>query len=458
MIKLYNTLTKKIEEFKPIEEREVRLYTCGPTVYWFAHVGNLKTYIFEDVLKRVLEYNGYHVNHVMNLTDVGHLTSDQDSGEDKLEKGAARENKTVLDIVEFYTKHFLEDITKLNIEFPDKIIKATETVPEQIELIKILEDKGYTYKTSDGVYFDTSKLKTYGRLWGEKEKTDFRSRIEENEEKKSPADFALWKFSPKDIKRQMEWTSPWGIGFPGWHTECVSIALKYLGIPFDIHCGGIDHISIHHTNEIAQAEAAYGSLLANYWMHGEFLVVKDDKMSKSQGNLVTLKDVKDPLSYRYLCLTAHYKSKLNYTEESIENARISLNKLREKINELDLTSEEKNPKKKEEYSNQFLEYINDDLDMPKALALTWDMIKDNDLSDKEKYELILKFDKVFGLKLKQEKQTIPQEIMSLVEERENYRKERNFEKSDELRKLIEDKGYIIKDEGNTFSIKKREWF
>ena len=458
MIKLYNTLTKKIEEFKPIEEREVRLYTCGPTVYWFAHIGNLKTYIFEDVLKRVLEYNGYHVNHVMNLTDVGHLTSDQDSGEDKLEKGAARENKTVLDIVEFYTKHFLEDITKLNIEFPDKIIKATETVPEQIELIKILEDKGYTYKTSDGVYFDTSKLKTYGRLWGEKEKTDFRSRIEENEEKKSPADFALWKFSPKDIKRQMEWASPWGIGFPGWHTECVSIALKYLGIPFDIHCGGIDHISIHHTNEIAQAEAAYGSLLANYWMHGEFLVVKDDKMSKSQGNLVTLKDVKDPLSYRYLCLTAHYKSKLNYTEESIENARISLNKLREKINELDLTSEEKNPKKKEEYSNQFLEYINDDLDMPKALALTWDMIKDNDLSDKEKYELILKFDKVFGLKLKQEKQTIPQEIISLVEERENYRKERNFEKSDELRKLIEDKGYIIKDEGNTFSIKKREWF
>ena len=458
MIKLYNTLTKKIEEFKPIEEREVRLYTCGPTVYWFAHVGNLKTYIFEDVLKRVLEYNGYHVNHVMNLTDVGHLTSDQDSGEDKLEKGAARENKTVLDIVEFYTKHFLEDITKLNIEFPDKIIKATETVPEQIELIKILEDKGYTYKTSDGVYFDTSKLKTYGRLWGEKEKTDFRSRIEENEEKKSPADFALWKFSPKDIKRQMEWASPWGIGFPGWHTECVSIALKYLGIPFDIHCGGIDHISIHHTNEIAQAEAAYGSLLANYWMHGEFLVVKDDKMSKSQGNLVTLKDVKDPLSYRYLCLTAHYKSKLNYTEESIENARISLNKLREKINELDLTSEEKNPKKKEEYSNQFLEYINDDLDMPKALALTWDMIKDNDLSDKEKYELILKFDKVFGLKLRQEKETIPQEIISLVEERENYRKERNFEKSDELRKLIEDKGYIIKDEGNTFSIKKREWF
>ncbi len=454
MIKLYNTLTRKLEEFKPISDREVKLYTCGPTVYWFAHVGNLKTYLFEDVLKRVLEYNGYHVNHIMNLTDVGHLTSDEDSGEDKLEKGAARENKTVFDIAEFYTKHFLEDITKLNIEFPTKFVKATETIPEQIELIKTLEDKGYTYKTADGIYFDTSKLEAYGRLWGEKEKTDFKSRIEENKEKKNPADFALWKFSPKDVKRQMEWASPWGIGFPGWHTECVSIGVKYLGTPFDIHCGGIDHISVHHTNEIAQAEAAYGNLLANYWMHGEFLVVKDNKMGKSEGNLVTLSDVKDPLSYRYLCLTAHYKSKLNFAEESIEGARISLNKLREKINKLDLSSESKDDKLKEKYNNQFLEYINNDLDMPKALALTWDMIKDDNLSDKEKYELVLKFDKVFGLNLKQEKYEIPEEIMILVRERENYRKERNFEKSDELRKMIESKGYSIKDEGNNFSIKK----
>jgi len=454
MIKLYNTLTRKLEEFKPISDREVKLYTCGPTVYWFAHVGNLKTYLFEDVLKRVLEYNGYHVNHIMNLTDVGHLTSDEDSGEDKLEKGAARENKTVFDIAEFYTKHFLEDITKLNIEFPTKFVKATETIPEQIELIKTLEDKGYTYKTADGIYFDTSKLETYGRLWGEKEKTDFKSRIEENKEKKNPADFALWKFSPKDIKRQMEWASPWGIGFPGWHTECVSIGVKYLGTPFDIHCGGIDHISVHHTNEIAQAEAAYGNLLANYWMHGEFLVVKDNKMGKSEGNLVTLSDVKDPLSYRYLCLTAHYKSKLNFAEESIEGARISLNKLREKIDELDLSSEPKNSELKEKYENQFLEYINNDLDMPKALALTWDMIKDDNLSDKEKYDLIQDFDKVFGLRLKQEKLDVLEEIMTLLRERESYRKERNFEKSDELRKMIESKGYSIKDEGNNFSIKK----
>ena len=455
MIKLYNTLTKKIEEFKPINDKEVRLYTCGPTVYWFAHIGNLKTYIFEDILKRVLEYNGYNVNHVMNLTDVGHLTSDEDSGEDKLEKGAARENKTVFDIAEFYTKHFIEDIAKLNIEFPTNLIKATETIPEQIELIKTLEEKGYTYKISDGIYFDTSKLKTYGRLWGEKEKTDFKSRIEENKEKKSPADFALWKFSPKDSKRQMEWASPWGIGFPGWHTECVSIAIKYLGIPFDIHCGGIDHISVHHTNEIAQAEAAFGSLLANYWMHGEFLVVKDSKMGKSEGNLVTLSNVKEPLSYRYLLLTAHYKSKLNFSEESLEGAQISFNKLKEKINEFDLTSEKQNPELEEEYKNKFLEYINNDLDMPKALALTWDLIKDNNLSDNEKYELIQSFDKVFGLNLKQEKSEIPKDIMALVYERENHRKEKNFEKSDELRKVIEGKGYSIKDEGNTFSIKKR---
>ena len=340
----------------------------------------------------------------MNITDVGHLTSDEDEGEDKLEKSAAKEKKTVLDIAEFYTKHFKEDISKLNIEFPTQFVKATETIKEQIDLIKLLEQKGYTYQISDGIYFDTSKLEDYGILWGEKEKTDFKSRIEENKEKKQPADFALWKFSPKDKKRQMEWASPWGIGFPGWHTECVAIGIKFLGAPFDIHCGGIDHISVHHTNEIAQAKAAYNNNLANYWIHGEFLIVKNsDKMSKSKGNIITLNDVKDPLSYRYLCLTAHYRSKLNYSEESIEGARISLNKLRDKINELNLSSEPKNPELKEIYAKKFLDYISNDLDMPKALALVWDIIKDDNISDKEKYDLILDFDKVFSLNLKQEK-------------------------------------------------------
>lgn len=457
MIRLYNTLTKNIEEFKPIDEKEIGLYTCGPTVYWFAHIGNLRTYIFEDILKKVLKYNGYNVKHIMNITDVGHLTSDEDEGEDKLEKSAAKEKKTVLDIAEFYTKHFKEDISKLNIEFPTQFVKATETIKEQIDLIKLLEQKGYTYQISDGIYFDTSKLEDYGILWGEKEKTDFKSRIEENKEKKQPADFALWKFSPKDKKRQMEWASPWGIGFPGWHTECVAIGIKFLGAPFDIHCGGIDHISVHHTNEIAQAKAAYNNNLANYWIHGEFLIVKNsDKMSKSKGNIITLNDVKDPLSYRYLCLTAHYRSKLNYSEESIEGARISLNKLRDKINELNLSSEHKNPELKEIYAKKFLDHISDDLDMPKALALVWDIIKDDNISDKEKYDLILDFDKVFSLNLKQEKIKIPEEIINLANEREIYRKEKNFKKSDEIRKIIESKGYIIKDEEEGFLIKKSE--
>ena len=457
MIRLYNTLTKNIEEFKPIDEKEIGLYTCGPTVYWFAHIGNLRTYIFEDILKKVLKYNGYNVKHIMNITDVGHLTSDEDEGEDKLEKSAAKEKKTVLDIAEFYTKHFKEDIEKLNIEFPTQFVKATETIKEQIDLIKLLEQKGYAYQISDGIYFNTSKLEDYGILWGEKEKTDFKSRIEENKEKRQPADFALWKFSPKDKKRQMEWASPWGIGFPGWHTECVAIGIKFLGAPFDIHCGGIDHISVHHTNEIAQAKAACNNNLANYWIHGEFLIVKNnDKMSKSKGNIITLSDVKDPLSYRYLCLTAHYRSKLNYSEESIEGARISLNKLRDKINELSLFSGPKNPELKEIYIKKFLDYINNDLDMPKALALVWDIIKDDHISDKEKYDLILDFDKVFSLNLKQEKIEVPEEVISLANEREVYRKEKNFEKSDEIRKIIENKGYTIKDEEGGFLIKKGE--
>ena len=457
MIKLYNTLTRKLEEFKPINEKEISLYTCGPTVYWFAHIGNLRTYIFEDILKRVLEYNGYRVNHIMNITDVGHLTSDEDIGEDKLEKSAEKEKKTVLDIAEFYTNHFKKDIEKLNIEFPTQFVKATETIKEQIELIKLLEQKGFTYRISDGIYFDTQKLDDYGVLWGEKEKTDFKSRIEENEEKKHPADFALWKFSPKDKKRQMEWASPWGIGFPGWHTECVAIGIKYLGIPFDIHCGGIDHISVHHPNEIAQAKAAYGNILANYWLHGEFLILKnDDKMSKSKGNIVTLDNIENPLAYRYLCLGAHYRSKLNYSNESLEGAKISLNNLKDRINELDLSSKAKNLELKKDYDKKFLDYINDDLDMPKALALTWEVFKDNNISDSEKYELVQNFDKILGLNLKQEKIRIPEEIIELANEREIQRKNKNYQKSDDLRKIIEQKGYIIKDEENGFVIKKSD--
>jgi cysteinyl-tRNA synthetase len=314
MIKLYNTLNRKKETLKPIKKGKVGLYTCGPTVYWFAHIGNLRTFLFEDVLKRVLEYNGYKVRHIMNITDVGHLTSDADVGEDKMEKGAKREKKTVWQVAEFYTKAFKKDLKRLNILPPDHWIKATQTIKDQIVLIKTLEEKGFTYKTSDGIYFDTSKLKTYGRLTGrKKKKIKAGARIKMVEGKKNPTDFALWKFSLKGQKRQMEWSSPWGIGFPGWHTECVVMSIKKLGIPFDVHCGGIDHVSIHHPNEIAQAEVAYGKIFANHWLHGEFLTLKEGKMAKSEGNIITLEDLIkkgfNPLAYRYLSFNAHYRSK-----------------------------------------------------------------------------------------------------------------------------------------------------
>ena len=283
MIKLYNTLTRKIEEFRPINKDLVTIYTCGPTVYWYAHIGNLRTYIFEDVLKRVLRYNGYRIKHVMNITDVGHLTSDQDSGEDKMEKGAKREQKTVWEVAQFYTDAFKKDLALLGIEEPDVWIKATDTIPQQLDLIKKLEKKGFTYVIADGVYFDTAKLPEYGRLWPNKMDIQAGSRVEMVAGKKNATDFALWKLTPAGVKRQMEWDSPWGKGFPGWHTECVVMSTGELGVPFDIHCGGIDHILIHHTNEIAQAEAAFGQAMCNYWMHGEFLNLAGEKIAKSSG-------------------------------------------------------------------------------------------------------------------------------------------------------------------------------
>jgi len=310
MLKLFNTLSQKKEIFKPLKDKKVGLYTCGPTVYWFAHIGNLRTYIFEDFLKGVLEYNGYKLKHVMNITDVGHLTSDADSGEDKMEKGARREKKTVWEIAKFYTRVFKKDLKLLNIKKPDIWVKATDTIKDQIKLIQILEKKGFTYKIADGIYFNSSKLKKYGRLWGQKErKIKPGARIEMVPGKKHPTDFALWKFTPHGVKRQMEWDSPWGRGFPGWHTECVVMSIKALGIPFDIHCGGVDHILIHHTNEIAQAEAAYQKLMANYWLHGEFMTVEGKKMAKSEGNIFIIDDLIkkgfNPISYRYMCLGAH---------------------------------------------------------------------------------------------------------------------------------------------------------
>ena len=467
MLKLYNTLYRKKQIFESLKNKNVGLYTCGPTVYWFAHIGNLRTYIFEDILKRVLEYNGYKIRHVMNITDVGHLTSDADTGEDKLEKGAKREGKTVWEIAEFYTNAFKQDLKRLNIQEPNVWVKATDTIKDQIDLIKILEKKGFTYRIEDGIYFDTSKLKSYGRLRGNKKiALKVGARVAMVCGKKNPTDFALWKFSPKGIKRQMEWKSPWGVGFPGWHTECVVMGIKNLGIPFDIHCGAIDHISIHHPNEIAQAEAAYGKILANYWIHGEFLILKDGKMAKSGGNIITLEGLIkrgfNPFAFRYLCLGTHYRSKLTFSWEALKGAQNSLNNLYRKAAEFaqdgrgqaSADLDEDMPRPVKIYRKRFLEFIQDDLNMPKALALLWQLVKDKKISAQEKYKLLKNFDRIFGLNLDKIKiEKIPQEIKKLVEQREKYREQKNWKKSDEIRAKIQKMGYLVEDTSSGSKIK-----
>jgi cysteinyl-tRNA synthetase len=461
MLKLYNTLTRKKEIFKPLKGKRVGLYTCGPTVYYFAHIGNLRTYIFEDILKRVLEYNGYKVKHVMNITDVGHLTSDADTGEDKIEIGAKRERKTAWEIAEFYTKAFKNDLKLLNIKEPSVWIKATETIEDQINLIKILEKKGFTYKISDGIYFDTSKLKNYGRLWPKKMELKAGARIEMVPGKKNLTDFALWKFTPPGVKRQMEWDSPWGKGFPGWHTECVVMSIKELGVPFDIHCGGVDHILIHHTNEIAQAEAVFGKVFANFWLHGEFLVLEKEKMAKSKGEIITLEKLIEkgfnPLAYRYFCLGTHYRKKLQFSWQALKASQNALNNLYQIISNLKSQISNRNLKSQifKKYQNLFLEFINEDLNMPRALALMWDLISNEKISNEEKYSLLLDFDKVFGLNFeKLKKLKIPEKIKKLVKIREEYRKKGDFKSADEIRKKIKEMGYWVEDTKEGPKIKK----
>ena len=457
-MKLYNTLSRKKEDFKPLKDKKVGLYTCGPTVYLFAHIGNLRTYIFEDILKRVLEYNGYEVKHLMNITDVGHLT-ETDSGEDKVEARAKKERKKAWEIAGFYTQAFKKDITKLNIKHPTLWAKATDHIKEQIELIETLEKKGYIYRTEDGIYFDTSKLKDYGKLAGTKErKLKAGSRVKMIEGKKNPTDFALWKFTPPGVKRQMEWDSPWGKGFPGWHTECVAMAAKHLGVPFDIHCGGIDHIPIHHTNEIAQSEAAFNENLAVFWLHGEFLNLKEERMGKSEGNLILIEDLIEkgfnPLAFRYLVLTSHYRQCLNFTWQGLKSAQNSLNNLFEKLRELNPEKGEITPLLKD-YKDKFLSLINDDLNTPRSLALTWEVVKSKKLSDKEKYQLLTDFDRIFGLNLDKVKKTeIPENIKKLAQQREKYRKNKEWQKADQARKEIESLGYKIEDTAEGIKIRK----
>ncbi len=470
-IYFYNTLTRNKEEFKPLKKGSVKMYSCGPTVYWRAHLGNFRTYIFEDILKRVLEYNGYQVKSVMNFTDVGHLTSDADTGEDKIELAAKKEKKTAKEIADFYIDAFCQDAAALNIMPPTIYCRASEHIKEQIELIKILEQKNFTYKTEDGIYFDTSKLPDYGylaRLNLEGQKSG--ARVPLASCKKNPHDFALWKFTPPGVKRLQEWESPWGKGFPGWHLECSAMSQKYLGRQFDIHCGAIDLIPIHHTNEIAQSQAAYGQIPARFWLHGEFLLLDNNKISKSAGDNITVEKIAykfNPLAFRYLTLTAHYRSPLNLTWESMESSQSALKHLQEIFLSLKTSSDKKFWqiklasfftlgekrksltslfKKYQEYKENFLKAINDDLNIPKALGLTWQMTEDANLPATLKLKLLSNFDRIFGLKLGEiTPPEIPEEIKTMIKQREKFRQEKNWEKADSIRKEIEKNGWLVED-------------
>jgi cysteinyl-tRNA synthetase len=451
MLTLYNTLTRKKEEFKPLKKGEVGIYTCGPTVYWYQHIGNMRAYIFSDVLQRVLEYNSLKVKKIINITDVGHLTSAADTGEDKMEKAAKRERKTANEIADFYFKQFDIDLHKLNIKEPFKWTKATEHIKEQIELIKKLEAKGFTYKTSDGIYFDSTKFKDYGKLARLKiDKLQAGKRIDMGE-KKNATDFALWKFSNPEEKRQQEWASPWGVGFPGWHIECSAMSMKYLGETFDIHTGGEDHIPVHHTNEIAQSEAATGKKFVHYWMHNAFLTFKGEKVSKSEGGLYTISELEkmnySPLTFRYLCLLTLYRYPLDFSLDNLEAAKNAYEHLVRKVSELRKSSE-KGKDKTKEYQEEFLDAINDDLNTPLAIQVVWKLLDDSEFDTEKKLALLEKFDNVLGLGIKdmrEEEIKLPDEIKQLVDERENARKEKKWKEADTLRNKIKDKGYVVED-------------
>jgi len=456
MILLHNTLTRKKEEFIPIHPGKVGIYSCGPTVYWFAHIGNMRAFLFADLLCRTLRFNGLEVKQVMNITDVGHLTGDLDDGEDKMIVAMKREGKSAAEIAEFYTQAFFADVDRLNIVRADVYPRATQHIAEQIEMVQQLEKNGFTYQTSDGIYFDTAKLADYGKLSGQKAEDKKAGMRVEMGEKRNATDFALWKFSPTDVKRDMEWPSPWGVGFPGWHIECSAMSKKYLGVPFDIHTGGIDHIAVHHENELAQTEGAEGKLEANYWMHNDFITVDGGKMSKSLGNLFTIDDLMakgyDPLVFRYLCLQAHYRSKLNFTFEGLDAAKNALNRLQQTVREWDSPSGDC-----EELEQKFLEAISDDLNTSEALAVVWQLVESDHLTS-AKAKTLLKFDQVLGLNLNLfvgRAIEIPDAVQQLVKERETARAEKNWKQSDELRDEIASLGFIVEDAANGTIVKQK---
>lgn len=458
MLFLFNTATRRTEPFTPLDGNNVRIYSCGPTVYSTATIGNLRSALLADLLKRTLRFLGYEVLHIMNITDVGHLTHNEEAlGQDKIEMAANRENKSAREIADFYTAQFMNDIERLHIIPAESYPRATEYIDAQIELIKILESKGFTYATSDGIYFDTAQFPDYGKLSGQKnEEKEEGARVEKNIEKRNASDFALWKFSATDSKRQMEWSSPWGVGFPGWHIECSAMSRALLGQPFDIHTGGIDLISPHHENEIAQSVVAFGQPLARYWLHGEFIMIDGGKMAKSLGNIYTMDDIVkqgfNPLAYRYLILTAHYRSKLNFTFEALQGAQNAFNNIRDEVRTWNASS-----RISTEFIARFRDIIEDDLDMPGVLALTWELIK-SDLDSAIKSATLLKFDEVLGLHLDQwiaQPLLIPPSIEALAQQRHAARMTKDFSAADSFRDQIHEAGYVVEDTSEGYLIKEK---
>ncbi|HNW43856.1 MAG TPA: cysteine--tRNA ligase [Elusimicrobiales bacterium] len=455
-LKLYNTLTRGKELFKPIKEMTAGIYTCGPTVYHYAHIGNMRTYVFEDGLVRALKFLGYGVKRVMNITDVGHLVSDADTGEDKMELGARREGKSAWDVAKFYTGAFFKDYAALNCLPADVVCPATEYIGEMIALVKRLEEKGFTYRIGDGIYFDTAKLPDYGKLAGKSHIEGIRegARVEVNSEKRNPADFALWKFSSPAEQRQMEWPSPWGTGFPGWHLECSAMAMKHLGETIDIHCGGEDHVAVHHTNEIAQSEGATGKPFSNYWLHARFLVMGDaGKMSKSAGEFITTSTLPekgyDPLVYRYYCFLTHYRKQLEFSWEAVEAAARGLDGLRALAAKVKSEVPGAAPAVDREaaYFKDFTAALADDVNLPAALAVLWETLKDAAVPAGKRLAFAMAAEEVVALDLfkAEAAQALPAELAALIAEREAARKAKDFKRSDELRKALAGKGVLIED-------------
>ena len=456
-MKLYNTMDRIVEEFVPIEEGKVGMYCCGPTVYNYAHIGNLRTYIFEDILHRTLEEAGYRVKHVMNITDVGHLTGDGDDGEDKLGKRSRETGKSVWDIAAFYTDAFFADEKALNIKRPNVVCKATDHIQDMIALIKRLEEKGHTYTAGGNVYFSIDTIDDYGKLAGQKQEDKLSgARIAVDGNKRNPQDFVLWFTNSKFGEQAMMWDSPWGRGYPGWHIECSAMSMKYLGETFDIHCGGIDAIPVHHTNEIAQSEAATGHKWVNYWCHGEFLLNDKGKMSKSSGEFLTLPVLVghgyNALDYRYFCLGGHYRTQLKFSYEALDHAKSARERLNSMVAELKAKAKPESTisEKAESYKDAFFAALFNDLRCPEALAVMWKMLKDNSITEGEKLSLLYSMDKVLGLDLdkveaKKEEKVGGEEEWKLVEERKQAKAEKNYQRADEIRKELEERGYIVKD-------------